>query len=226
MNNSAYCSLEELKAAVDKKEPDDDAVIAVCINVASDWINRTTNRPDGYAPPEEPTVRFYAGTGQTVQYIDQCIEITEVAVKRSAPDTDYQVWADDAWFSFLGEASWPNLNMLPYNGIMTTAGNGYIFTESRFGNTMRGFNDWRWSPSAYRRVPTVRVTAKFCYSDAVPAVIKQACIIEASRLYKMGRSFYADALASAELGKLIMMGDVHPMTKQLLFNGGMKRIPI
>lgn len=224
MNTSAYCTIEELKAACGKIEPDDDPILAVCIGIVSDWIDRTTNRRDGYTPPDAPTVRFYAGSGQTVQYIDQAIEITEVAVKRSAPDTEYQVWASDQWFPFLGEANWPNLNQLPYNGLMTTAGNGYLFTESRFGNTMRGFNDWRWSPTAYRRVPTVRVTAKFCYSDAVPNVVKGACLIEAARLYKEGRTFYANALASQDLGKLIMIGGTHPKTLQLLQT--MKRIPI
>jgi 8-oxo-dGTP pyrophosphatase MutT (NUDIX family) len=97
-------------------------------------------------------------------------------------------------------------------------------TESLFGNTMRGFNDYRWSPTAFRRVPTVRVTARWAFSEQVPYAIRQACIIESARIYKMGTSFYADALANADLGRLIMLNGVHPTTKSLL--AGLKRIPI
>ncbi len=219
-----YCTPLDVRNMTDKVLDDSDAEIEQIALAVTDWLDRTTNRIDGYAAPTEPTPRTYAGSGQTVQIIDQCIEITEVAVKISPTDTGYAVWAADAWFPFQGQGKLPDLNHLPYNGLMTTAGNGYLFTESLFGNTMRGFNDYRWSPTAFRRVPTVKVTARWAYSENVPPAIKQACIIETARIYKMGTSFYADALANADLGRLILLNGIHPTTKILL--DGLKRIPI
>jgi hypothetical protein len=219
-----YTVPEAVRAAIGKQSANLDAtVIAEVITAVSRCIDGVCNRPDGFVASEEPEARIYAGSGTTVQYLDDCMEITLVEVKRAPTDSTYQTWLSSQWLPFKGQAKLPDFNRLPRQGIMTTAGNGLLFTNGLYGNSWRGFNRPDYPPGAFRRTPTVRVTARWAGFDSIPPQVAQACIIESARIFKLGQSGFADTLASQELGKLITIANFHPTTIAMLQKGRLVR---
>jgi len=212
-----YCSLTELRSAMDKTGTTGagtDAALTVVIEAVQNAIDNYCNHPDGFVAISTAASRWYPGNGKPYLYIDECTEITAVGVKDSASDTNYTTWdapttnmaGDGDWFAFTGDPQAPNLNPLiqgkPYDAIMVdpNGDGGYsIFTDGKWA-VRSGF---RPSSGVARGLPTVKVTAKWGYATTVPPAIKEATIALASRWFKQGESAWADTLASPELGQLI-----------------------
>ena len=207
----AYATAAELRTQIDMTgstgHKSDDA-LEVILDAVSDLIDRFFNRPDGFIADTNASARYYAGSGKRYQYIDECVEITEVAVKDSTSDTTYTVWTDPTtnlagdgdYIAFNGDPLAPDFNNLPYMAIMTDPNGDFsIFINSRF--TSRG--GFRPTSGTSTGVPTVKVTAKWGYSVAAPAVVKQATLALSARWFKQGEGAWADTLASPEFGQLI-----------------------
>ena len=215
----AYCTIAELRTQIDLNEtesgPASDAALELIINAVTAAFNVYCNRPDGFVASETATARTFAGQGDPWLYIDECAAITSVAVKDSPSDDDYTAWAADDWIAFTGGHDYPDYNSTPYNGLIVDpdgTGGYAVFTSGRFGYS-RGF---RPTGTGVRVKPTVQVTAKWGYSLTVPADIRQACITESARWFKQGEGAWGDALASADLGKLMHVADLSPTVKRLL----------
>jgi hypothetical protein len=98
---------------------------------------------------------------------------------------------------------YPNFNDLPYNGIMTLPGGSYSDFTSGLSGILKGFRPHPDDVVSKKRVPTVKITAKWGYSVAVPSTIKQATIAFAARWFKRGQSSWSDVVASQEMGSLL-----------------------
>jgi len=200
-----YATKAEAKAQFGKTLTDKDDVIDAMISAASICIDGFCNRPDGFVADTSASARVYAGTGEGWQRIEDCTEITLVAVKQSLTDTSYTSWDSSDWIAFTGEAKRPNFNLTPYTAIMCSALGDYsVFTDGTWGDL---------------EMPTVQVTAKWGYATTVPAPIKQACITQVVRWLKRGESGWSDVLASAELGQLMYQKMLDPAVKLLLVGG-------
>lgn len=212
-----YCTVTEVKAQIDKSQADHDTIIdEVVIPGISRMIDRFCRRPDGFVAGSTATAREYAGNGQTVQWMDECTEVTLVEVKDSASDTAYVEWAAAKWQAATGDPRKPDFNRTPYRFLIVTADNEYdVFTDGRY-TTRRGF---RPVSELQRSVPTVRITAKWGYATTVPSEIKLACIIEAARVYKRGLSAFGDTLTNVKMGQLMYTKNLDPATQQILING-------
>lgn len=212
----SYCTPQELRSQINKLSTASDIDLTSILSAAERTINGFCNRPDGFVSLTTATARLYAGTGRAYMSIDECTSITLVEVKESATDSSYVSWAAGDWIPFSGDYKDPNFNRLPYTMLMIDpTGDQVVFTGGRYTG-QRGFPP---ETDRSRGVPSVRVTAKWGYSVAVPADIKEACIMQASRWYKRLESAMADTLASGELGTLLYRQSLDPDIKMILVNG-------
>ena len=74
-------------------------------------VNLLLNRPDGFEATAVSTYRYYSGDGGAYLYIDDCIEVEEVAVKESPDDTTYTVWNSTDWQAFAGDPRRPDFQV-------------------------------------------------------------------------------------------------------------------
>lgn len=208
-----YCTVEELKAQIQKNANDSDTVLERIILSASRAIDGHCNRPEGFIALAAAAPRLYSGSDLEIQRIDECTEITLVEVKVSASDSTFGLWAADDWIAFSGSADSPNFNDTPYNGLMVS-GNGR-FTYFTSGKLAR-------RPG----LPTVRVTARWGYADDVPPTVNQAAITLAARWYKRGGSSWADTLAGGDVGMLMFRKSIDPDVQMMLEHARLIQVAI
>ena len=220
--SKAYATVKELRNQIGITGTGDDVELAALLDAATEAIDNFCNRPDGFQADTVDSARYYTGSGETTQRIDECVSITTVAVKDSPGDSDYTDWdtpttalaGDGDWIPYRGDKDNAEFNSLPYDHLMIDPNGDYgAFTSGRFTGR-RGFKP---TSVVSRGVPTVKVTAKWGYSAAVPYAIKQACIIVASRAYKRGQSAWADTIANPEMGELQYRMSVDPDVKFMLW---------
>ena len=222
---TAYGTVDELKARtqISSTDASRDTVLTSMLDAAKELIDNLLNHPDGFTALTVATARYFPGSGKPYQWIDECVEISSVAVKDSATDTTYTAWTtpttnlagDGDWIAFTGNPKYPAYNKLPYRGIMVDVNGSYsVFTTGMF--TTRG--GFRPSSDVDRNTPTVKVTAKWGYSVTAPAVIKEANILQASRWYKKAQSAGSDVLGTTELGELVFAKVLDPEIENMLLN--------
>lgn len=221
---SSYATVEQLRADMNLGSVSDDATLQRILDAAEIKINNLCNRPDGFVAGTATSSRYYRGKGMPYQIINECVEITEVAVKDSATDSAYTAWTtpttmlagDGDWIPATGSPVDPDFTMLPYTFLIIDPNGGYAsFTGGKF--TTRG--GFRPASLIHRGVPTVRVTAKWGFSVLVPDDIKLACIMQSARWYKRLQSAMADVLASAEMGQLLYRLSLDPDIRGILEDG-------
>jgi len=226
--DTLYCSLAELRAQTYKKgttkSPDTDVALTLIITAVSRAIDQHTGREDGFwVADTSATARYFSGSGDATQWVDECVEIESLAVKDSATDDEdsYTAWtvgtvgtttSADA-FPASGDPKYPNYNALPYNFLLANVNGSYAeFPSGRF-SSLSGF---RPEHESKHGLPTVKLTAKWGYSVDVIGSIKQACMIESARAYKRGEGVWADAIANADFGEMRFVAQLDPMVRTML----------
>jgi hypothetical protein len=212
-----YCTAAEVKSAANKAGSEWDTLLTdTVIPAVSEAIDNFCNRPDGFVAGASASVRTYSGSGDTVQWIDECVSVTQVAVKDSPTDDDYDIWATTTWQAATGDPIAPDFNRTPYRFLIVTATDDYEFFTSGQFTTRRGFR-----PRAARRrgTPTVQVTARWGYAETTPPSVNMAAIVQATRIVKRGEGAFADALATGEFGKLVFARDLDPIVRNMLIKG-------
>jgi hypothetical protein len=212
----AYTTAALVRARMQKSDAGDDAIITALITAAERAINNFCNRPDGFEADAAASARYYSGNGQGHLLIDECVEIAAVAVKEDVTDTDYEAWSspttnmagDGDWFACTGDREAPDFNSLPYTMLMVDPNGDYTdFTDAAYSG-LWGFRTTQTTKN--RGLPTVKVTAKWGYSAAVPQEIAEACAMQTMRWYKRGQSAMASVLATADLGSLEIYPTLDP----------------
>ena len=224
----AYATIADIKPRIDKTLSDDDPVLVALLDAASEAIDGLCNRPDGFLAITTATARYYAGKGKPYILIDECVAITEVAVKESVTDTSYTAWdtpttnlaGDGDWIAFRGDPVAPDFNNTPYTGLMIDSNGDYaVFTTGKY-TTRGGFRPLSDIP---RGLPTVRVTSRWGYATTVPPQVREATVVLASRWHARGESRWSDALASGELGQLLYRQSIDPDVKAMLIEARLVR---
>lgn len=227
MSSTKYCRVQELRRQIEKSSRDgsaSDDALKLVINSVEALIDTVCNRPDGFKAQSSATVRYFNGSGMPYQKIDECVEITEVAVKDSVSDSSYTAWdapttnmaGDGDWLAYRGGSRNPNFNPLglqqprPYDHLMIDVNGSYsVFTSGKY-QSKGGF---RPSTPINRGVPTVKVTAKYGFAVTPPSIVTQVCIIQSARWWKKGQFAHADQSANVELGQMTYQ---QPMDSDLL----------
>ena len=218
MTTAAYCSTTELKAAMNKVTATDDAVLLAVIAAVSRAIDNFCNRPDGFVAEKQgyESSRYYPGSGKVYQWIDECVDVAAVYVKDSPGDdeSEYVAWVvgdvgvtDDAdVFMAGGDPAYPDYNGTPFQFLICGANGDYsVFNKSTY--------------------PSVKVTARWGYASTVPSQIKQACIMQSARWYKLVQGAMARATAGPELGALIYPGELDADVRFILSTGRFVKPP-
>lgn len=201
-----YATVDELRDHINKTDSVDDATLQRLLNAASRYIDRKTNRPDGFVADSTATARVYVGSGKEYQFIDECIAITKVAVKTGVSEDDYTEWDSTDWQAFTGDPRRPIFNQLPYTGLLVTAGGNY-------GQFTSGMGIY----------PTVQVTAKWGYSEECPDIIRTATIMVATRWWGRLQSGMSDGVGNVEFGFVLMRQPIDPDIEGLLRMGRLIR---
>lgn len=156
---SDYATLSEVKAALRISDEIDDSLLSASIEAASDWIDGWCDRSFSKAT----ATRDYVPTGRMDPLIvDDLVSVTSIKI-----DEDL----DRGFVTTLAEIDY---QLEPVNG--RAAGRGsWPYTR------IRPQEDGYW-PIAFEDRATVRVTGVFGW-DAVPTAVREATILQASRLY-------------------------------------------
>lgn len=153
-----YASLAEVKAALRITDSIDDSLLEMAIESASRLVDAYCSR---YFYNAGTAARYFVADTDWVTYIDDAVTITEVATDFSADGTYDTIW----------QAS--DYQLEPLNGRV----DGLVWPY----NTIRAIGDYTFP--IYGGEGLVKVTATWGFS-AVPTAIKQATIIQASRIFK------------------------------------------
>jgi hypothetical protein len=155
---SNYATLSQVKSALRITDQIDDSLLNTSISAASRWIDGWCDR--GFVKASLGTA-IYIPTGRMDDLIvDDLTAVTSIAI-----DED------------LDETFVTTLRPIDFLLLPTNARSGNLdFPYSR----IRPQEDGYW-PTAYGRA-TVRIVGQFGWPD-VPVAVREACILQASRLY-------------------------------------------
>lgn len=198
---NGYCTLNDVKAALNIEDSMDNAAIEVAIATASRMIDDYTGRffyKDGTALV--PATRYYTPTDYWILPTDDFVSISEIATDDNFDRTYGTVWTvSDSMFEPVNNPSrgWPMSRIL--------AVGSYVFP-------------WNLPQS-------VRVKGVFGWS-AVPAEVNSAAQIQASRLFLRRQSPFGIA-GSTDIGTVRLAAkldaDVEALLRPLRRNNGLAK---
>lgn len=187
--SNGYATLAEVKAALRISDSIDDSLLEMAIESASRLVDAYCARSFYNAGTAS---RYFVADNDFLTNIDDAVTITEVATDTSADGTYDIVWQADDY------------QLEPLNGRV----DGLVWPY----NAIRAIGDYTfpyWGGEAL-----VKVTATWGFS-AVPTAIKQATIIQASRIFKRLDSPLG-VLSSPDLGFIRVGSRLDPDVSQLV----------
>ncbi len=202
---TVYATVADLKQEIGLRSTDAGVLASLLelLTAASRAIDRICNRPEDYFVADvAASYRYYRGDGTIWQDIDECVSITDVAVKDSRMSSSYTAWStpatntaeDGDWIA------WPT-NKTPYRQLMV--------------NPHGDYGSWRWSTD----LNTVRVNAKWGAYVTIPPQIEQACIMLATRWYRLLKAQMSRVVTSGEFGRLIFKQPIDADVATVLIEG-------
>jgi hypothetical protein len=203
-----YATVAELKAYISPGIQDnaDDAALALSITAASRSIDSATGRQFGKVDPDDPPVAMVYGPtsrGRAAVAIDDLMDTTDLVVEVAGGDGIY--W-DGVYGAPLVLDGTAGFSLYPWNA--PAAGRPWTMLVGAAGV--------RW-PTRER---AVRVTARWGWT-AVPAEVRQACLIQASRIFRRKDAPFGIA-GSPELGsEMRLLSKLDPDVAVLV--SGLKR---
>ena len=179
----------EMISITDVSDQADDVDLERAIEAVSREIDHDARRR--FFTTAEDEVRYYTSEDGQALFTEDILSITELATDVAGNRTYTTVWASSDYDKLPDNA---NLNGKPYTYLMTTPNGRYGFATTRRGN---------------------RITGRFGYSATTPAVVNQACLIQASRLFKRKDSPFG-VMGSPETGYVRLKDELDPDVKKLL----------
>lgn len=186
---NGYCSLTEVKAALRITDTIDDSLLEMSVESASRLIDGYANRSFYSAGTAS---RYFVADNDFLTYIDDAVTITEVATDSSADGTYDIIW----------QAS--DYQLEPLNGRVDGLPAPY--------NAIRAVGDYTFP--IWGGEGLVKVTGTWGFS-AVPVTVKQAAIIQASRIFKRLDSPLG-VLSSPDLGYIRVSSRLDPDVAMLI----------
>lgn len=184
-----YASLAEVKAALRITDSIDDSLLEMAIEAGSRALDAYTARSFYNAGTAS---RYFVATNDYLTTIDDAVSISEVATDFSADGTYDTVWAANDY------------EILPLNGRV----DGLVVPY----NGLRAIGDYTFP--LYNGEGLVKVTGVWGWS-AIPIAVKQATIIQASRIFKRLDSPLG-VLSSPDLGFMRVGSKLDPDVAQLV----------
>lgn len=202
-----YCTLADIKTAIPESglvsSSDYDDTLAALITAASRLIDREIGQaPNYFYPSTSDETRYFDGSGEYTQRIDDAISITSVSVAEQGDLTDFTVWSSSDF----------DYQVMPANYALT-------------GQPIRQLTTAIWNSDKgsfpYAK-QAVKVVGIFGYSATPPADVKQAAIIQTVRWFMRSKQAYQDSGANAQVGQTnvtTMDADVKAILYHYLIEG-------
>jgi hypothetical protein len=187
---NGYTTLAEVKAALRITDTIDDSLLEMAIESASRLLDSYTAR--SFYTQGSATARYFAADNDFVCQIDDATSITQVATDFSADGSYDTVWASTD-FELLPLNGRIDGLAVPYNGLRAIQ--DYTFPYLNGEGLVKVTGVWGWA--------------------AIPIAIKQACIIQASRIFKRLDSPLG-VLSSPDLGFMRVGSKLDPDVAQLV----------
>jgi hypothetical protein len=190
----SYATLAELKVYMGSPASVSDTLLTAALDTASREIEKTTGRQFNKAT--SATARVYYSDTPGVVWPDEFHTLTDLAIK-----TDE---GDDGTY----ETTWSSSDyqLEPLNGVVDGE-QGWPYS------TIRAVGS-RLFPHYTGRRPPIQVTAQWGW-NAVPAGVKQACLIMALEIHKMKDAPFGVA-GFEELGAVEIRAAINPTAARLL----------
>lgn len=189
---NGYCTLAELKSrlGISVADVDDDSVLEAVIESTSRLIDDFCNRRF-YTTAEDET-RYY--TAQRSDYIlpDDIISVTTLAT-----DDDGDRVYENTWQA-------TDYDLEPYNAAL----DGQPYTKISAAPE----GDYTFPKGVAKGV---KVTGKFGYAATAPKPVQEACLIQASRLFRRKDAPFG-VTGAAEFGTTTLIARLDPDVKMLL----------
>lgn len=196
---NGYCTLNDVKSALRIPTADtlDDALLEIAVESASRAIDAYCNR---VFYNMGSSVRYYSATDPYFCSIDDLISITELATAVTS-NGNY----DTVWANYVNGAP-GDYQLEPLNAQYPTDGIESPTTGIRA--------KWRYLFPTLGGNALVRVTGTWGWS-AIPITIKQATVIQASRIFKRNDSPLG-VLSAPDLGYIRVGSKLDPDVAQLI----------
>lgn len=162
---NGYASLSDIRAWIGGfavSDTADDALLEDAVEAASRWIDNYCGRR--FWVDSNDTTRTYVACRWDRVDIDDLVTLTSLKTDASGDGTFETTWATGEY------------QLLPYN----PAGYAESWPYNRIRSLSRQFPT---ADSYYARADRVQITGKFGWA-AVPDAVKQACLMQATRIFK------------------------------------------
>jgi len=161
---NAYCSLADVKQALRITDTIDDAMLEMSINSASRLVDQYCNR-SFYLGSTNTEVRYYSTTDPYYVWIDDLAEFTSLDTSSNMKNQYDIHWTNDG--------DYPDYELAPKNNLANAYYSPYTAIKATGHYLFPYFGD----------NSLIKVTGRWGWTS-VPDPIKQATVIQASRLFK------------------------------------------
>ena len=173
-----YCSTSDIKADIpdsgltSSTDTTYDTAIGTMITAASRLIDKEVGREANWFCSTDSETRYFDGSGEVTQEIDEIHTLTSVAVSESGSIVvaDYTAWILDT-----------DYYVSPYN---------YSALGLPIDRLIADWNGTKYKFPRYRKA--VQVVGQFGYSATPPEDIKMACKIQAMRWFGRAKQMFQD----------------------------------
>lgn len=162
-------------------------VMATFVTVASRLIDMEVGRWAGFFyPSSDDVTRYYDGSGERCQMIDEFVSITSISVSEQGglASTDYTAWTTTDYFTE------------PYNATVDGKPINKLTIDTLNGSQ----SIWYGYPKA------VKVVGVAGYSATVPDLVAQAAKIQSVRWFMRAKGGYQDVQGNDDTGKRYYKG--------------------
>jgi len=192
----AYATVAQLQIRIQMRTTPTAAqntMLEEILEAASALIDNVTNTDaGGFAVPAAAEARYFTAFGKNWLRIPRCTSISEVAVKASLTATTYTAWTspttamagDGDWVPARGAVEDPIYGEEPYDLLFTDVNGSFAYFLGGDG------------------APVVKVTAVWGDHTAVPADIRETCLMEAALVAKSYQGGQADSIGSPNFGQI------------------------
>ena len=186
---NGYSTLSELKArlTIPTADTQDDAMLEACIEVSSRQIDAYT----GTRFYQATETRYYTPLDPLCCAIDDCTSITSV----------YQDLQSDRTYS--DQFATSDFEVAPYNAAL----DGKPYQQLMI--TPQAVKSFIVMPRA------LKVTGSFGWSSSAPIAVKQACLLQASMLFRRKDAPFGVA-GGGEVGQQLSQANMDPAARLLL----------
>lgn len=178
------------------------------IEAASRAIDRFCRRETEFVEALVASVQYFTADGKSYLRVPLFLEIDEVAVKTSSTATEYTVWDPESAY-MAGDGDWYAAHGDPSNPVFGPPGNLILVSPT---GSYSVFPDGEGAP-------VIKVTAVWGFSDAVPADIREACLMQAARWLKQFQGSMSTELGTVDLGAIQYRRRLSSDVCQILIDG-------